>query len=45
MINININSLDAFYLTVAIIGLGFAIMVTFGKTEEPARKSRRTTTS
>lgn len=46
MITINIDNLTAFYLTMAIVGLGFAIMVTFGRTEEKvSRKNSKTTTT
>jgi hypothetical protein len=45
MININIDNLNAFYIVMAIITLAFAIMVTFGKTEDSKRNSKKTTTT
>lgn len=42
-----IDNLMAFYIILAILTLGFAIMVTFGKTkeDEPARRNRKSTTT
>ena len=37
MINITIDNLSAFYLTMAVVGLGFAILIAFGKTEKKKR--------
>lgn len=38
MINITIDNMSAFYLTMAIIALGFSIVVAFGRTEKRHRK-------
>jgi len=37
MINITIDNMSAFYLTMAIVGLGFAILTAFGKTAKKKR--------
>lgn len=38
MINITIDNLTGFYIVMAIVGLGFAILIAFGQTEEKSRK-------
>ncbi len=45
MISINIDNLNAFYLTMAIVGLGFAVLVVFGKTEKRSSRNKKTTTT
>jgi len=40
MINLNIDNMFIFYLTLAIVALAFAIVVVFGKTEEKSTRKR-----
>lgn len=45
MVNFNLDNTSAFYLTMAIVTLAFALVVVFGKTEENISRKRRTTTA
>ena len=39
------DQLFIFYLTLAIVGLAFAILIVFGKTEKRNSRNKKTTTS
>ena len=41
MVNINIDNTSAFYLTMAIVTLAFALVAVFGRTEEEASRRKR----
>lgn len=38
MININIDNLTAFYLIMAMVALGFAVLAAFGRTKEDKKR-------
>lgn len=42
MINTTIDNLTGFYIVMAMVGLGFAVLIAFGQTEEKGTRKRST---